>query len=151
VAHIQEDLSQRIRSLEKELGTTLGEKGKAFRYNWRKGKAKFESGVISEHRKLKQGLAAYLSESRLLAVVTARMVYLGIVPFGFLDLFLILYQGICFPVYKILCDRSRGSDRTALVPHQACESRAVAAFTLSTLPRLWRCSRLSTASGNGPQ
>jgi hypothetical protein len=101
VAHIQEDLSQRIRSLEKELQTTLGDKEKAFRYNWQKGKAKFESGVISEHLKLKQGLAAYLLESRLLAVVTAPIIYFGIVPFALLDLFLALYQGTCFPVYRI--------------------------------------------------
>ena len=101
MAHIQDDLSQRIRSLQKEFQVTLEEKETAFRYHWHEGKAKFGSGVISEHRKLKQGLAAYLSESRLLAVVTAPIIYLGIVPFALLDLFLALYQGICFPVYRI--------------------------------------------------
>jgi hypothetical protein len=101
VAHIEEDLSQRIRSLQKEIHTTLEEKEKAFRYQWHKGKARFESGVLSDHQKLKQGLAGYLLGSRLLAVLTAPIIYLGIIPFGFLDLFLILYQGICFPVYGI--------------------------------------------------
>ena len=101
MAHIQEDLSQRIRSLQKELQTTLEQKEKAFRYHWYNGKARFESGVISEHRILKQGLAAYLLQSRFLAVVTAPIVYLGVVPFGLLDLFLALYQDLCFPVYRI--------------------------------------------------
>jgi hypothetical protein len=101
VAHIQEDLSQRIRSLQKELQATVEEKEKAFRYHWHEGKAKFASPVISEHQKLKQGLAAYLLESRLLAVATAPIIYLGVVPFALLDLFLALYQDLCFPVYKI--------------------------------------------------
>ena len=101
MAHIQEDLSQRIRSLQKELQMTLEEKEKAFRYHWHKGKARFESEVISEHRGFKQGLTSYLLQSRFLAVLTAPIIYLGVAPFALLDLFLVLYQGICFPVYRI--------------------------------------------------
>jgi hypothetical protein len=101
VGHIQEDLSQRIRALEKELQTTLGEKEEAFRYRWLKGRAKFESGVLSEHRSLKQGLGDYLLRSRFLAVATAPIIYLGVLPFGLLDCFLAFYQGVCFPVYRI--------------------------------------------------
>jgi hypothetical protein len=29
------------------------------------------------------------------------MIYVGVIPFGLLDLFLAIYQGICFPVYGI--------------------------------------------------
>jgi hypothetical protein len=71
VAHIQEDLLQRIRTLESELQTILEEKERAFRYHWANGKASFEKEVLSEHRKLRQSLASYLLHSRFLAVLTA--------------------------------------------------------------------------------
>jgi hypothetical protein len=100
VLQTKEDLSQRIKPLEKELKAAL-EKERAFRYYWAKGKAKFESGVLFEHRKLKFGLRSYLLDSRVLAVVTAPVIYAGIIPLGLLDLFLAIYQTACFPVYGI--------------------------------------------------
>ncbi len=36
-----------------------------------------------------------------MAIVTAPVIYVGIVPFALLDLFLAAFQGICFPVYGI--------------------------------------------------
>src|SRR5258708_3814699 len=81
VAQIQEDLSQRIRSLEKELQAALDEKERAFRYRWERGKAKFEDEVLSQHRKLKLWLPSYIRQSRFLAVVTAPIIYLGFIPF----------------------------------------------------------------------
>ena len=99
--HIEEDLSQRIRSLEKEFQGVLEEKERAFRYRWVHGKAKFEEEVLAEHRRLKRWLPTYLRESRFLAVVTAPVIYVGFFPFAFLDLFLAVYQAVCFPVYGI--------------------------------------------------
>lgn len=98
---IQEDLSQRIRSLEKELETALEEKERAFRYHWEHGKAKFEEGALSGHRKLKLGLPSYILHSRFLVLVTAPLIYLGLIPFFLLDLFLALFEGVCFPIYGI--------------------------------------------------
>jgi hypothetical protein len=97
----EESLSARIKSLEKELQTALEDKEKAFKYHWEKGKAKFKDGVLSEHRGFKRGLPSYLLQGRFLAYATAPIIYSGIVPFFLLDLFLVTYQGICFPVYGI--------------------------------------------------
>jgi len=101
VTQIQQDLSQRIRSLEKELRTALEEKERAFGYRWDHGKAKFEEDVLSQHRKLKLWLPSYVLHSRFLVLVTAPIIYLGFIPFWLLDLFLALFQGICFPIYGI--------------------------------------------------
>jgi len=84
---IQEDLSQRIKSLEKELEAALDEKEREFRYRWERGKAKFEEEILSQHRKLKLWLPSYIRQSRFLAVVTAPVLYLGFIPFFLLDLF----------------------------------------------------------------
>ena len=97
----EEVLSSRIKSLEKELASVLEEKEKAFQYSWTKGKARFAEAVLSQHRSHKHWLPSYLLHGRFLAYLTAPIIYSGIVPFWLLDLFLIIYQGICFPVYGI--------------------------------------------------
>lgn len=101
MTQIQEELSQRIKSLEKELQTALEEKERAFQYHWERGKAKFGNDVLAEHRKLKFGLPSYVLHSRFLVLVTAPVIYVGLFPFFLLDLFLALYQGVCFPIYGI--------------------------------------------------
>jgi hypothetical protein len=101
VTQIEEVLSTRIKSLEKELASVLEDKEKAFQYYWEKGKARFSEDAISRHRGLKNWLPSYLLHSNILAYLTAPVIYSGIIPFWFLDLFLIVYQGICFPVYGI--------------------------------------------------
>ncbi len=98
---IEEDLSHRVKTLEKELRTVLEEKEQEFRYRWHRGKAKFEKEVLSQHRQFKHWLPAYLLHSRLLAIITAPFIYVGFIPFCLLDLFLAVYQGICFPIYGI--------------------------------------------------
>lgn len=101
MAQIQEDLSVRIKSLEKELQAALEDKERAFRYHWESGKATFQEDALAEQRKLKQWLPSYIRDSRFLAIATAPVIYIGIVPFCLLDLFLAFYQGICFPIYGI--------------------------------------------------
>lgn len=94
-------LSDRIKSLENELAGVLAEKEKAFEYHFAKGKALFDAAVLKKHREQKHGLASYLLHGRFLAYLTAPIIYSGIVPFFLLDLFLTVYQGICFPVYGV--------------------------------------------------
>jgi hypothetical protein len=101
MAQTHDELTQRIKALEKDLEAALEEKQRAFQFQWAKGKVKFEEAVLAEHRKLKSSLAGYVLDSRILAILTAPIIYLGIIPFLFLDLFLVVYQGICFPVYGV--------------------------------------------------
>jgi hypothetical protein len=101
VAETHEALTQRIKTLEKELETALEEVERAIQFKWAKGKVKFEESVLAEHRKLKSSLGRYVLDSSILAILTAPIIYMGIVPFLFVDLFLIIYQAICFPVYGI--------------------------------------------------
>lgn len=47
------------------------------------------------------GLPSYLLHSWILALVTAPLIYLGVIHFILLDIFLALYQGIHFRIYNI--------------------------------------------------
>jgi hypothetical protein len=101
VAHIHDVLTQRIQTLEKELEAALEEKQQAFHFRWNKGKVTFDKAVLAQHGRLKSSLAGYVLDSRFLAILTAPVIYFGIVPFLLVDLFLMVYQTICFPVYGI--------------------------------------------------
>jgi hypothetical protein len=101
VTPTEQHLSDRIKSLEKELASVLAEKQKAFEYAFVRGKARFEEAVLRRHREQKQWLPSYLLQGRFLAYLTAPIIYSGIIPFLPLDLFLTVYQGICFPVYGV--------------------------------------------------
>jgi hypothetical protein len=101
VAHIHDDLTERIKALEKQLEAALEEKERLIQFHWAKGKVLFEEAVLAQHRKLKSSLGGYILDSRFLAILTAPVIYLGIVPFLLVDFFLVVYQTICFPVYGI--------------------------------------------------
>jgi len=76
-------------------------KEQEFHYRWVDGKAVFEEEVLAAQRKFKTGLISYLAHGRVATAVTAPALYIGIVPFALLDLFLAIFQAVCFPVYGI--------------------------------------------------
>ena len=76
-------------------------------YELRKGKVWFSEKIKREHRKLKTSLVRYVLHSRIMAILTAPFIYAVIVPFVLLDLFVTVYQTVCFPVYGIPKARRR--------------------------------------------
>jgi hypothetical protein len=76
-------------------------------YELRNGKVWFSEEIKKEQRKLKTSLAHYVLHSRLLAILTAPFIYAVIIPFVLLDLFVSVYQLVCFPVYGIPKARRR--------------------------------------------
>ena len=76
-------------------------------YELRKGKVWFSNEIKGEHTKLKTSLVRYVLQSRFLAILTAPFIYAVIVPFVLLDLFVSVYQAVCFPVYGIPKARRR--------------------------------------------
>jgi hypothetical protein len=85
----------------------LVEEVKSEFYELRKGKVWFSKAVKQEHRRLKTSLFHYVLHSRVFAVLTAPFIYACIIPFALLDLFVSVYQAVCFPVYGIPKARRR--------------------------------------------
>jgi hypothetical protein len=88
-----------VEKLEEEIKSTF--------YELRDGKVWFSNEIKREHRRLKTSLAHYVLHSRILAIVTAPFIYAVIIPFVLLDLFVSVYQTVCFPVYGIPKARRR--------------------------------------------
>ena len=76
-------------------------------YELRNGKVWFSKEMKREHRRLKTSLVRYVLHSRILAILTAPFIYAVIIPFVLLDLFVSVYQAVCFPVYGIPKARRR--------------------------------------------
>ena len=85
----------------------LEEEIKSSFYELRNGNVWFSNEIKREHAKLKTSLVRYVLHSRFLAILTAPFIYAVIIPFVLLDLFVSLYQAVCFPVYGIPKARRR--------------------------------------------
>lgn len=96
-----DDLLEHIAGLERELETELNRARAHWRYQIEVGRVRFEREVHLAHQRLKQSIPRFLSESRLLNLLTAPVIYSMIVPIALLDLWITLYQMICFRAYGI--------------------------------------------------
>ena len=94
-------LIDRIRSLEGELDAELAKRRAELRIGIGHGRIAFEEELLRRHRELRQKLAPYLFGANPLVMLVSPVIYSGIVPLMLLDLFVSLYQAICFPVYGI--------------------------------------------------
>ena len=96
-----EQLKRRIKELEEALEAELEEKRGKFRYKLDRSRVVFETDVLSRHREAREDLLQFISRTRLFVVLTAPFIYALILPFVLLDLFVSIYQAVCFPVYGI--------------------------------------------------
>ncbi len=96
-----ETLLERIRELQKEIEERIEARRQRFRYRLEHGRVVFDREIRHRHRALKISLWPYVSRARLLTVLTAPVIYSLIVPLVLLDVFVAIYQAVCFPAYGI--------------------------------------------------
>jgi hypothetical protein len=96
-----DSLIKRIRALEEQLEAELDRRREAFQYDMSRRRVIFEDAVIRQQKAFKRLLWGYICGARPMVIVTAPVIYSVIIPFVLLDLFMTVYQAICFPVYGI--------------------------------------------------
>lgn len=96
-----ENLVDRIRSLQDQLEDEIDAKRNEFNYRVEKRRVVFKDEVARRHREIKTRLWSYVKGARLLVVLTAPFIYALIFPLLLLDVFVTVYQAVCFPVYRI--------------------------------------------------
>ncbi|CAN5163185.1 hypothetical protein BH11PSE4_BH11PSE4_36460 [soil metagenome] len=102
-----DDLMAKLREVEAEIEVELTKHREALRYHVENRRIVFEAEVLRVQRLIKTKLSAYIRNANPLIVLTAPVIYSLIIPFVLLDLFVMAYQAICFPVYKIPLVRRR--------------------------------------------
>ncbi len=61
----------------------------------------FEEKVLRAQRVIKVGLGRYLRDAHPLIALSAPVIYSLIIPIALADLWVMAYQAICFPIYRI--------------------------------------------------
>jgi len=90
-----------ITSLENELHAAVEQHEGQLRYRIEDKRVMFEQAVNEAHLKLKTGVFRWLMTVRPQNYLTMPIIYGMLIPIVFLDLFVNLYQMICFTIYGV--------------------------------------------------
>lgn len=90
-------LLTRIRELQDEVEEVYREAWT----DWQQEKTRLAEEFLLRQSRYRVGLLRFLRTARPLVVLTAPVIYAGWIPFLLTDLFVTIYQWVCFPVYGI--------------------------------------------------
>ena len=96
-----DDLMQKLRSVEAEIEVELAKRREGLRYRLENQKIVFEQEALRLQRQVKVALSRYIRDANPKIALSAPVIYSLIVPFVLVDLWVMAYQAICFPIYKI--------------------------------------------------
>jgi hypothetical protein len=96
-----DELMEKLRSVEAEIETALTKRREELRFRLDNHRIVFEQQVLRIHRAIKIRASRYFIDANPLIVLSAPVIYSLIVPFVLIDLWVMAYQAICFPIYKI--------------------------------------------------
>jgi hypothetical protein len=94
-------LMERLRSIESEIEAELTKRREELRFRVENRRIIFEQDIKHLHRAFKTRSARYFIDANPLIVLTAPVIYSLLIPVVLLDVWVMAYQAICFPVYKI--------------------------------------------------
>jgi hypothetical protein len=94
-------LTEKLRSVQAEIEAELAKRREKLRFHLENRRIVFEKEVLRIHREIKTRASRYLIDANPLMILTAPVIYSLIVPVALLDLWVMAYQAICFPVYRI--------------------------------------------------
>jgi hypothetical protein len=61
----------------------------------------FSLETLNERRLFKTPLWKHIRSARLLVILTVPLIYACAIPFALLDLFVTIYQAVCFPIFRV--------------------------------------------------
>ncbi|WP_332816666.1 hypothetical protein [Sphingopyxis sp.] len=90
IVDLQAELDREIERRRRELGVRVHDR-----------LVEFEHGLVIEQRKLRISVRSFLARSSVGVIIAAPVIYSMAVPLLLLDLWISLYQAICFRIYGI--------------------------------------------------
>lgn len=94
-------------TLTDQLRRDVAQQRERWRYRIHRGRVRFDAEVREAHRRLKQSIPAYLIGANYFSLLTAPVIYSLLVPLALLDLWVTVYQWVCFPIYGMARVRRR--------------------------------------------
>jgi hypothetical protein len=96
-----ERIVRHLRKAEEDLAREVEQQEERWHYRVHRGRVWFDREVRHAHRRLRQGIPAYIREGSFLSLLTAPVIYSLMVPLVLLDVWVTMYQWVCFPIYGI--------------------------------------------------
>lgn len=96
-----DELLVRIHALEEELEAEFRRKREEIGFVIENKRVRFAQEVLRRQRLHRIGLYRFLRGSSLPVLLSAPVIYAGFIPFALMDLFVTVYQALCFPIYRI--------------------------------------------------
>jgi hypothetical protein len=90
-----------IHEAEEALSDDVRDQQTRWQYGLHRGRVWFDKEVRHAHKQLKQGIPSFLRHGSVLNLLTTPIIYSLSLPFVLLDIWVSLYQWICFPIYGI--------------------------------------------------
>jgi hypothetical protein len=100
-------LTEKLRSVEAEIEAEFTKRREELRFHIESRRIVFEKEVLRIHHELKTRATRYLIDANPLMILASPVIYSLITPIALLDIWIMTYQAICFPVYKIQKVRRR--------------------------------------------
>ena len=91
----------RLHDAEEDLTHEVEEQQRRWQYQMHRGRVWFDKELRKAHRRLRQSIPAYVLGGSVLSLLTAPIIYSLLLPLVILDLWVMLYQSICFRIYGI--------------------------------------------------
>lgn len=102
-----QELLDRIRQIEEELELEVLRRRQELHADFSHRRVMFTRDIVEQQRRFKTGLLTYVLHAQWRHMLSVPFVYAVIVPLVLLDLFVSLYQLVCFPLYRIARVRRR--------------------------------------------
>jgi len=96
-----DELTAKLRSVEAEIEAELAKRREELRFRIENGRIVFEEEMLRVQRAIRIRASRYLLDANPLVILCAPVIYSLIIPIALVDLWVMAYQAICFPVYKI--------------------------------------------------
>jgi len=96
-----DELMEKLRDVQAQIEVEMAKRREALRYHMENRRIVFEAEVLRVQKAIKVSLGRYIRNANPLIVLTAPVIYSLIIPFALVDLWVMAYQAICFPVYGI--------------------------------------------------
>jgi hypothetical protein len=91
----------RVRDAEADLEGEIRGQQRQWESRAHRARVWFDRELREAHRRLRQSIPAYILEGNLFSLLTAPVIYSLLLPLVMLDVWVTLYQLICFPIYRI--------------------------------------------------
>ena len=96
-----DEIIREIKRLEEELKAEFKKKEEEFFYKIQDRKVKFKAEIIEDGKRMIESSISYLSSFNFLVILTIPFIWAMIIPAIITDIFVTIYQAVCFPIYKI--------------------------------------------------